>query len=59
MVDECDIECEAWLPFAKSVLVRVVEPNIEALDIEIPEIEDYFPPVQIVRLGGNTGLSEL
>ncbi|HEY9599103.1 MAG TPA: DUF1963 domain-containing protein, partial [Cyanophyceae cyanobacterium] len=21
--DECDIECEAWLPFAKSVLVRV------------------------------------
>ncbi|HEY9671706.1 MAG TPA: DUF1963 domain-containing protein [Waterburya sp.] len=48
MVDECDIECEAWLPFAKSVLVRVVEPNTEALDIEIPEIEDYFPPVQIV-----------
>lgn len=33
--------------YAKSVLVRVVEPNTEALDIEIPEIKDYFPPVQI------------
>lgn len=46
---DCEAECEAWLPFAKSMLVRVVQPDMEALDIEIPDIDNYFPPKQIVR----------
>lgn len=45
---DCSVECEAWLPFAKSVQVRVVQPDIEKLDIEIPTSENYFPPKQIV-----------
>lgn len=46
--NDCEVECEAWLPFSKSILVRVVQPSTEALDIEIPNSENYFSAKQIV-----------
>lgn len=46
---ECEVECEAWLPFSQSVLVRVVQPNTEeALDTDIPDIENYFSAKPII-----------
>jgi uncharacterized protein YwqG len=45
---QCEWECQAELPFAKSELVRLIQPTIPRAGIEVPDIEDYFPPKQIV-----------
>jgi len=34
---------DAVSPFAKSVLVRIIQPDGEGKDVELPEIEDLFP----------------
>lgn len=39
----CEDQCEAYFPFAKSALLRIV-PTGNAGRIEIPEIEGRFPP---------------
>ncbi|MEC4818073.1 MAG: DUF1963 domain-containing protein [Scytonema sp. PMC 1069.18] len=44
----CEVECAAWSPFAKSTLVRIIQADTEVRDIEIPNIKNYFPPKQIV-----------
>src|SRR5690242_11115830 len=33
---DCEVECEAFFPFAKSMLVRVVEPDNHASDLQSP-----------------------
>jgi len=43
----CEVECEAFFPFAKSVLTRVVQAGGDAHSIEIPAIENLFPPKHI------------
>src|SRR5215216_4315344 len=32
----CEVECEAFFPFAKSVLIRVVQPEGDARSLETP-----------------------
>lgn len=43
-IEECDIECEAYLPFAKSTLVRVIEfDESYSTDVITSEIKDELP----------------
>lgn len=44
----CDVQCEAWGPFSKSVLVRIVRPEGAAHAKTPPRLEDPFPPKLIV-----------
>jgi uncharacterized protein YwqG len=44
----CEVACDAWEPFAKSELVRLVHPSVSRTAIAVPDIEDYFPSKQIV-----------
>lgn len=45
---QCDVECEAFFPFSRSVVVRLVAPEGEPDAAPAPEIEDAFPPRLIV-----------
>jgi len=45
---ECDVECEAFFPFSRSVVARLVAPEGEPDAAPAPEIEDAFPPRLIV-----------
>jgi len=38
----CEVECEAYFPFAKSVLVRLVEPRGDGRKSNVP-LKDYLP----------------
>ncbi len=44
----CEAECEAFFPFSKSQLVRIVQPDDEGREIEHPLFDRPFPPKQIV-----------
>src|SRR5215204_5793111 len=44
----CETECEAWTPFAKSMVVRLVAPTRGATRTAAVEVEDPFPPKRIV-----------
>lgn len=39
----CEVDCEAFYPFAESALLRIIQPNSNANKTEIPEIENRFP----------------
>lgn len=46
---ECEVECEAYFPFAKSTLVRVVDYEPEAVSSpDISPVKDAFPEKEIV-----------
>lgn len=45
---ECESECEAWDPFAKSVLTRAIYPLSPRAEITIPAGLDDLPAKQIV-----------
>ncbi len=40
----CEVECEAFFPFSKSVLIRLIPKENEPSVVPIPSIEDLFPP---------------
>lgn len=40
----CEVECEAFFPFAKSVLVRIIQPDTEISSSEIHLPANSFPP---------------
>lgn len=44
----CEVDCEAWEPFATTKLVRIIQPNTTPSEMDIPEIEDLFPAKLIV-----------
>ena len=44
----CEVLAEAWEPFAKSELIRIIQPEEPAENIEVPEFEHPFPPKRIV-----------
>ena len=44
----CEVECEAFFPFSKSQLVRVVQPDNEGRELEHPVFDQLFPPWRIV-----------
>lgn len=69
-VFNCEAECEAYLPFAKSVIVRIIDCNEEGEKLRIPLME-YFPaklitgwekqedlpsPEEFIELQDNEGL---
>ncbi len=43
----CEVECEAFFPFAKSVLTRIIEPEIVIPPFNKTSIESAFPPKMI------------
>lgn len=44
----CAADCEAYMPFSKAVLARIIEDDEKAVQIEIPEIDDYLSAKKIV-----------
>ncbi len=46
--DCCEVLANAWEPFAKSELIRVIEPKEPAEGIEVPKFEHPFPSKRIV-----------
>lgn len=44
----CEIDCEAYCAFAKSVLLRVVKTTGQSHEAEIPSLEYHFPAKTIV-----------
>jgi uncharacterized protein YwqG len=44
----CEVDCEAFFPFAKSVLVRIIQPNIDASSDEVSLPENSFTPKLIM-----------
>jgi uncharacterized protein YwqG len=44
----CEVDCEAFFPFAKSTLLRIVPLDSAAQGIAIPDIPDFFPPKSII-----------
>ncbi|MFX1474886.1 MAG: DUF1963 domain-containing protein [Promethearchaeota archaeon] len=44
----CEVLAEAWWPFAKSELIRVIQPTEPAERIDLPDFESPFPPKRIV-----------
>jgi uncharacterized protein YwqG len=44
--EECEVECEAFFPFSKASLVRIIEPN-GASSIMTSPVKDSFPPKRI------------
>src|SRR5262249_9959501 len=44
----CEVDCEAFFPFAKSTLLRIVEPGGEAEEVEAIDMEGHFPARTIV-----------
>lgn len=45
---ECETDCQAYYPFAKSTLARVIQPNEEAYSLTKLPLTDSFPPKLIV-----------
>lgn len=45
---QCETECEAFFPFSRSVVARLVAPEGEPNTAPAPEIEGAFPPRLIV-----------
>jgi len=39
----CEVECEAYFPFSKSTLLRIISEEEAAADHTIPDIKDNFP----------------
>lgn len=39
----CSIDCEAWMPFAKSTIARIVQPEGRAKNIQVPRFLKPFP----------------
>ncbi|MDY7007605.1 MAG: DUF1963 domain-containing protein [Cyanobacteriota bacterium] len=44
----CDCDYEGWEPFSDIHLIRIIQPEVEVQDVEIPEIDNIFPPKLIV-----------
>jgi hypothetical protein len=44
----CEVDCEAYLPFSESVVLRLVEPGGGAARRPAAEVEDPLPPKRIV-----------
>ena len=44
--EECEFECDAFLPFSRASLVRIIEPG-DASPIVISPVKDSFPPKRI------------
>ena len=44
----CEVECEAFFPFAKSVLIRIIQPEYQASFSSIRPPENLFPPKLII-----------
>lgn len=44
----CEVECEAFFPFAKSVIVRLIPKENKPSVVAIPAIEDLLPPRSII-----------
>lgn len=44
----CEDDCEAYFPFAKSVLLRIIQLTGNAGEMETPEIAGRFPPKLII-----------
>jgi uncharacterized protein YwqG len=45
----CEVECEAFFPFATSTLLRIVNEDEATADHQVPDIKDYFPAMSIER----------
>ncbi|HEY9807325.1 MAG TPA: DUF1963 domain-containing protein, partial [Candidatus Obscuribacterales bacterium] len=43
----CEVDCEAFFPFAKSTLLRIIPLDPDPQDVPIPDIPDLFPPKTI------------
>ena len=50
----CELDCDAWEPFAKSVLARRIHPQTEGLALTLPD--GHYPAKQIT--GWEIGLAE-
>lgn len=46
---ECEIDCEAWSPFAQSHYLRIVEAENGVIDYDLPIGIELFPPKLIVN----------
>ncbi len=44
----CDVDCQAWEPFSRSTLVRVIESVGAVLPLTESPVADAFPPLLIV-----------
>lgn len=44
--EECEVECDAFFPFSRASLVRIIEP-IDASPIATSPVKDSFPPRRI------------
>lgn len=44
----CEVDCEAYFPFSKSVLLRVVHTTGQSQEAEIPTVASFFPAKTIV-----------
>lgn len=44
----CEVECEAFFPFAESVIIRIIQPEDEAFSSRILPPENLFPPKLII-----------
>ena len=44
----CEVECKAFFPFAKSEMLRIVQPDGKSHDAEISETAHFFPARLIV-----------
>ena len=45
---QCEVECEAFFPFAKSVVVRLIRKENKPSVVAIPVIENLLPPRLII-----------
>ncbi len=44
----CEVECEAWFPFAQSTMARILHPNSPDADSEEHNVEGSFPEQVII-----------
>ncbi|MGD1713874.1 DUF1963 domain-containing protein [Dapis sp. BLCC M172] len=44
----CDVDYEGWEAFSDVHFLRIIQPEGEAQDVEIPKTQDFFPPKLIV-----------
>jgi uncharacterized protein YwqG len=45
---QCEVECEAFFPFARSVLVRLIPKKAIPSDVAVPPVGDIFPARTII-----------
>lgn len=45
--EECEVKCEAFFPFSKASLVRIIEPG-DSNDLVTSPVKDSFPPKRII-----------